>query len=190
MISQATGQAVLTAGIAVVLVAIAGLFGAWYRRHPNRSRANPRRVRMPRFMAWVGVGLVLLGLVFGATTAVADPEDVVPLRVFTVAAIIGGLLFIVLYVRWFVEMREDHMVVRGIVGSERVIWFRDIVNYRFSGTPSAPTVTIRSLDGTRFSANYRTFDLSPLLQAIEYHRVVGEWPPSRGLVPPVEGPGW
>lgn len=175
------GSQAITALVAALVVGVLGFVFAWNRTNPNRSRSDPQRVRMPRFMAGFGVVMMLLAVVFALVLPRADATDRLPMAVFTVLFVVGGGLFLLLYVNWYLIVRGDHLVFRGLLTGERTIWYRDIVRYSLHGTRAAPLVTIRAADGTKFTTNYRTFDVTPLLRAIEFHRATGHWP---GVVPP------
>ncbi len=153
-------SALVTAGIVAL---IAGLSWAG-SRSARRDDAHPDRVRMPRVVLWIGVGgLPLMLIILAASFGSGDPAmTVVPLL------LIGVFGFLILlYANWWLVLEPNRLTFRTALGRVRTIRYVDVTHVRVVRRYNATQLSLRAADGTRFSINPGTFDVSPLLQALQ-----------------------
>ncbi|MDO5494263.1 MAG: hypothetical protein Q4G64_00950 [bacterium] len=149
--------AVLTVGLAFILRRVS----ARMRQNPNRTKGHPERLRMPRFMLWTGIFiLVIMGLLLLVAFTREDSE--VAMKVIPYLIGLGGVFLIAQYVNWYLVVREDHLVFRNVFGQVRTIWYRDIVDHRFSNG----ALTVTTEDGTKFRVAPQSYDVTPLLKSL------------------------
>ena len=85
----------------LILAAVAAMIGgvSWHgRRSEHRDEAHPERVRMPRYVVWIGIGgLPPLLLILLASPGSGDPAmTIVPLLLIGVFASL-----ILIFVNWY-----------------------------------------------------------------------------------------
>ena len=163
-----TLQVVLRTGLVLLAVlAVTGL-SIYARKHPNRANGVPGGVRLPRFVAFVGWLFVVVG---GLMCVVAFGDDVeVGMQVAAVAIVAGGLLFLVGYRNWYIVIGEDELTYRTFSGVTRTVRYHEVASYKVSHQHGQPVLTLRTVDGSRFSLNPRTFDVTELLAGIDDQR--------------------
>lgn len=147
----------------------------WARKHPNQAKEHPERVRMPKviaFLGWVFTGVGLLLCVASWTSS----GGALGARLTCVGFVLVGLAFLAGYRNFYVAPRQYEVAFRTVFGREHVVPYRDIAKYHVTVGRGQRILTIRSVHGPRLSVNIRTFDVSPLLRAIDYHQVTGRWP--------------
>ncbi|MEV7661584.1 hypothetical protein [Paenarthrobacter sp. NPDC089316] len=162
----------------IIMAAVAVLIAAvtwWARRHPNRSKEYPEQVRMPRIVAFLGWLLLVFGLLM---SLVSFGYDRSPLgaRITAVAVFLGGVAFVLMYRNWYVAARQHEVAFRTVFGKEHIVPYSDIAEYAVRVLKGQPILTVKSVDGAKLSLNIRTYDVSPLLVAIDFHKVTGQWP--------------
>lgn len=164
------------------LLYLVGRVSGRIRRRPHRARAHPERLRMPRFMLWIGIFVVaLMGLVIVAAFTTADPDPM--MKVIPGLMLLVGVFLILTYANWYLVVREDHLVFRDFLRRVREVWYRDIVRYAWGGNANSPTLTVWTEHGTKFTVNPRAYDVTPLLRSLPGH------PPGPGHRPgPEAGP--
>lgn len=164
----------------LILLAAALLTAAivwWARRHPNRAKDFPERVRMPKVIAVVGWLFVAVGLLMGLVAFTSDDaENPLGFQIASLAIFIGGVLFLMLYRNWYVAAGVDDVAFRTFLGTEHVVPYSDLASYRVVERKGQPILTVTSIDGARLSLNIQTFDIAPLLLAIRYREANGRWP--------------
>jgi len=155
-------------------VTIAGVVW-WARKHPNRSKEYPEQQRMPTFVPAVGWLFLVVGSLMGLLSFATDD---VPLgaKISSVAIVAGGSAFLMMYRNFYVAVRNDEVAFRSVLGNEHVIPYSDIAQYRQQMLKGMPFLTIKSVHGVTLNLNISTYDMSPLLRAIDFHQVTGRWP--------------
>ena len=66
---------------------------------------------------------------------------------------------------WYLVLEPHQLSFRNALGSVRTIRYDDITRARLGRQYNATRLTVGASDGTRFSVNPGTFDVSPLLKA-------------------------
>ena len=152
-------SALILFGVALLVGGLSGLG----RRSEHRDPAHPDRIRMPRFVLWIGVaGLPPMLAILLAAPGSDDPAmTLVPLLVSAVF-----LFLILLYVNWFLVLERDGFTFRTALGRVRTIRYDDVTHVRTFRQYNATQLNLRSADGTRFSINPGRFPVSPLLGAL------------------------
>lgn len=147
----------------------------WARKHPNRSKEYPERVRMPKVVPVFGWVIAGFGILVGLW-AWPSSDGQLGARIASLAMLLGGLAFVGMYRNFYVTPRQYEVAFRSVLGKEHVLPYRDIVHYRVATTKRQPFLTIKSNRGVKLSLNINAFDMTPLLRAIDYHRATGRWP--------------
>ena len=147
----------------------------WARKHPNRSKEYPERVRMPKVLpifGWICVSVGLLMGLFAFTT------DRAPLgaRIASVAIFLGGLAFVAMYRNFYVAPRAYEVAFRSVLGREHRFAYSDIAYYSVGTLKGQQFLTVKSVHGVKLSLNMSAYDMTPLLRAIEFREVTGRWP--------------
>lgn len=168
--------------ITCVMLGVTGI-GWWARTHPNRSKENPDQVRLPKAVPIVGwlficVGL-LLGLLIFASSGMPLGAQIAAVAIFA-----GGLAFVAMYRNFYVDSRAHEVAFRTAFGTEHVVPYSDIARYSLLKSRGQQILTITSIHGAKLSINIGTFDVGPLLRAIDYHQVTGRWPARVGAPDP------
>jgi len=143
----------------------------WARKHPNRSKEYPDRRRMVKFIPIVGWLAVIVGALLAIFVSFTD-EDALAQYITSVAMLLGGTGFLLMYRNFYVAPREYEVAFRTVLGKERVITYTEIA--RYSVMP--PFVSIKSAKGVKLDLNINIYDMTPLLRAIEIRDATGHWP--------------
>ena len=157
-----------------VALGIAGI-ARWARKHPNRSKEHPERVRMPKIVPIIGWLFLTVGLLMGLVS-LAAPNMPIGALIAAVSIFAGGMLFVIMYRNFYITPSANEVAFRTVFGSEHVLPYSDIASYSLRTAQGQQSLSIKSIHGTRLSVNIRTFDVAPLLRAIEFHQVTGRWP--------------
>ena len=81
-------QIAITTGVTVFIA----LISWWARKHPNRSKDHPERIRPPKVVPGVGWLFIAIGLLMGlAALSIEDPE--IGMVISSVAIFLSGLMF-------------------------------------------------------------------------------------------------
>ncbi len=137
------------------------------REHPNRAKENPQRIRMPRFVPFVGLAIVGCGLAaLYSSIAHPEPDKILSTRLGATALFAIGTLFLWAYRNWFVDVRPDRVSFRRFGRRVKTIRYSDIVRYRVEDGNGSRSLMVRSGDGTVLHLNITLFDATPLLQHI------------------------
>lgn len=162
---------VITTLVAVLIAALSW----WARKHPNRSREYPEQVRMPKVLQIFGWICVCLGLLLGlfAFTSARAP---LAARIASVAIVVGGMAFLAMYRNFYVAPRAYEVAYRTVLGKEHVLIYSNIAQYRVRMMRGQPFLTVKSKDGVSFTLNIKAYDMTPLMQAIDFHEATGRWP--------------
>ena len=156
--------AILTSALVIIVGAVARRA----RVRPNISSEAPSRMRLPRIVPFAGIIIFIPGLMILLLGIPAgDPEDIVPMTTAGIAMVLGGLFFIWLYRRWYVDIRPDRVIFRGFAG-EKTILYHEIINYRFYQQNGKPNLRVKSANGATLNLDLATFDGSYLLQYIAW----------------------
>ncbi|MCC3298082.1 hypothetical protein [Arthrobacter caoxuetaonis] len=151
------------------------LISWWARKHPNRSKDHPERIRPPKVVPAVGWLFVAVGLLMGlAALSIEDPE--IGMVISSVAIFLGGLMFLWIYRKVYVAPRQYELAFRKIFGPEHVLPYSDIVDYRMQRMRGQPFLWVRFANGVKYSLNVNAFNVAPMMQAIDFHRATGRWP--------------
>lgn len=169
----------------IVIAAVVAVFLAvvtwWARKHPNRSKEYPEQVRMPKVVPIVGWLFLSVGLLMSLVSFTYDRSPL-GARITAVAIFLGGLAFVLMYRNWYVAPRAHEVAFRTVLGKEHVVPYNDIANYRVQVMKGQPILTVKSIHGVKLSLNIRTYDVTPLMTAIDFHKVTGHWPARTDVV--------
>lgn len=168
--------------ITCIMLGVTGI-GWWARTHPNRSKENPEQVRLPKAVPIVGWLFICVGLLMGLLV-LASPGMPLGAQIAAAAIFAGGLAFVAMYRNFYVDPRAHEVAFRTAFGMEHVVPYSDIARYSLFRSRGQQILTIKSIHGAKLSINIGTFDVRPLLRAIEYHQVTGRWPASVGAAGP------
>ena len=164
-------QLAITIGVTVLIAVISW----WARKHPNRAKDHPERIRAPKVVAAVGWLLIAAGLLMGlGALFIEDPE--MGMVISSAAIFLGGLMFLVMYRNSYVAPRQYELAFRKSLGPEHVLPYSDIVDYRMQRMRGQPFLTVKFANGVKFTLNVSAFNVAPMLQAIDFHRATGRWP--------------
>lgn len=164
-------QIAITTGVTVFIA----LLSWWARKHPNRSKEHPERIRPPKVVPGVGWLFIAVGLLMGlAALFIEDPE--IGMVISSVAIFAGGLMFLWIYRKVYVAPRQYELAFRKIFGPEQVLPYSDIVDYRMQRMKGQPFLWVRFANGVKYSLNVNAFNVAPMMQAIDFHRATGRWP--------------
>ncbi|MGF4044712.1 hypothetical protein ACX800_13840 [Paenarthrobacter nitroguajacolicus] len=164
------------------LVAVLLAVGAWWaRKHPNRSKEYPEQVRLPKVVPFIGWLFFVFGLLMSLVSFAYAPSPLGS-RITAVAILLGGLAFVLMYRNWYVAPRAHEVAFRTVLGKEHVVPYSDIAHYRVQVMKGQPILTVKSVNGAKLSLNLRTFDVTPLMTAIDFHKVTGRWPARTDVV--------
>lgn len=158
--------------LAIVSLAIA-LATSWVVSHPNKSRANPGRLRMPKFIVFVGWLFVAVGGFFFFISVVelltGHAERSPVGGVITCSLIwVCGLLFVGMYRNFYVHPKTLKVDFRTIWGKEKSIAYENIVAVkRFSASNGRTHISIKAADGTKLSLDPGMYDLSLMFAYLE-----------------------
>ncbi|MEI2277254.1 hypothetical protein OHC50_07225 [Paenarthrobacter ilicis] len=169
---------------AVFIAAIAW----WARKHPNRSKEYPERVRMPKIVPFVGWLFLSVGLLMSLVSFTYDRSPL-GARIAAVAIVLGGLAFLFMYRNFYIAPRAHEVAFRSVLGAEHALQYSDIVQYSVVTMKGQPFLTVRSAEGVKLSLNIRSYDVTPLMRAIDFHKVTGQWPARTDVVEGAPGTG-
>lgn len=147
----------------------------WARKHPNRSKEYPERVRMPKVIPIVGWLFLCVGLLMGLLSFLT-PDAPLGARIASAAIFVGGMAFVAMYRNFYVTPRAYEVAFRSVLGTEHVIPYSDITHYSLGMLRGQQFLTVKSIHGAKLSINASAYDMSPLLRAIDFHQVTGSWP--------------
>ncbi|MFF2675887.1 hypothetical protein ACFVRT_04750 [Arthrobacter koreensis] len=164
-------QIAITAGVTLAIA----LISWWARKHPNRAKDHPERIRPPKVVPGVGWLFIAVGLLMGlAALSIENPE--IGMVISSVAIFLGGLAFLWIYRQVYVAPRPYELAFRKIFGPEQVLPYSDIVDYRMQRLKGQPFLWVRFANGVKYSLNVNAFNVAPMMQAIDFHRATGRWP--------------
>lgn len=166
----------------VVHVAVAAIAGwlaveaAHYaRKHPNRDRRDPRRLRLLKIMPIVGWVLVLLSIPMILLSDASRDDDRMGMAIASFSILAGGTVFLVMYRNWYVAFGEEEVTFRTLWGTTHSFRYADIADYRVTRSQQGPMLSVRTARGVRLSLNIRMYDASPLLAHLQFHQATGRW---------------
>lgn len=164
-------QITITTGVVVFIA----LISWWARKHPNRAKDHPERIRLPKVFPAVGWLFIALGLLMGlAALSITDPDT--GMVISSGAILLGGVLFLFMYRNFYVATAQYEIAFRKAIGPEYVLPYSSILSYRTQRTKGTRIVTVTFANGVKLSLNINTFNVAPMLQAIDFHRATGRWP--------------
>ncbi|GAA3287573.1 hypothetical protein ACFFON_06265 [Arthrobacter citreus] len=172
----------LQVAISTSMTVFLAVAGWWARKHPNRSKEYPERIRMPKMVPLIGWLLIGTGVLIGMV-GWFTPERPLDARIASAAVFLAGWMFVGMYRNFYVAPRQYEVAFRSILGKEHVIPYCDIDTYHLGRVRRQPILTIRSIHGAKLSLNLNGFVMGPLLRAIDYHRATGRWPVPAEPVP-------
>jgi hypothetical protein len=154
--------------------AIAGVVW-WARKHPNRSKEYPEQQRMPKFVPAVGWLFLCVGSLMGLLSF-ATSDAPLGAQISSVAIVLGGVAFVLMYRNFYVAPRTYEVAFRSVLGNEHVIPYSEIAQYRMQMLKGMPFLKVKSVHGVTLNLNISTYDMTPLLRAIDFHQATGHWP--------------
>ncbi|WP_146116793.1 hypothetical protein [Microbacterium sp. MYb64] len=162
----------------LIVLAVLILVAAAVSRMRGRRSVGPVRQRMPVFVPLVGALFVALGGLMALASFTENNVDGMlwPLRIASVAIVLAGVGFLLIYRNFYVEPRVDEIAFRTIWGREAVIAYADITDFSVQASGGQFRLTVRGSSGPRLRLNPRLFDVSPLLRANEFRQHNGRWP--------------
>lgn len=167
---------VLVAAATVAVVALVGLASRWMRRRPTPAVGGG--VRLPIVIALLGWLIVVAGALMALVAfGLDEADDPVPMRIASVAMVLGGLGIVVLHRNWRLAVLDDRVYQRTALGRVRCVVYDDIVASSLRSHRGVPLLEVRGSDGDRVAVNPASFDVRPVLQAIAargYRGHVGE----------------
>ncbi|MFT3944549.1 MAG: hypothetical protein QM705_12125 [Ancrocorticia sp.] len=153
--------------LTTVFIVFAGRATKQANAHPNHAKEDPRQIRMPRFIMWIGTFIIALGIPTLAAGLFLPGSAAVPIVAGT-CMIFGGVFFFHLYANWFVDIRQDRVIFRTIGQRVKTIWYSQIVAYRIKSSSGNQLLTVKSSDGTVLYLNMLMFDPGVLLEEINW----------------------
>lgn len=166
----------------VVHIAVAVIAGwlaveaAYYaRKHPNRDRRYPGRLRLMKILPITGWVFVVLGLPLVLLADASRSEDRVGMAVTAFAILGAGVVFLVMYRNWYVAFEDEQVSFRSLFGVTRSFRYSDIADYAVTRSEQGPVLTVRTTRGVRLRLNIRRYDASPLLAQLRFHHATGRW---------------
>lgn len=169
----------LTVVVHIAVAAIAGWLAVeaahYARRHPNRDRRDPARLRLLKLFPVVGWVFVVLSIPMILLSDASDDEDRTAMAIASFAILAGGTLFLVMYRNWYVAFGDEEVAFRTLWGVTRSFRYAEIADYTIVGSTQGPMLTIRTERGVRLSLNIRMYDASPLLAQLQFHQTHGRW---------------
>jgi hypothetical protein len=164
------GIVVKIALIALGLVLLAGMVARLFRKNKGPVDTGPKMQRMPLIVPLVGWGLLLTGVALGAGGFNARPGiDPTGMRIGSAAALVLGLLVMIMYRNRYVRVGADRVLFRTALGRQGAIAYRDVVESKVTDAGRLSNVQVQAKDGTRMRVNSAVFDVAPLLAAIQPH---------------------
>ena len=166
---------ILNIGITVFTTVSIAAIAWWARKHPNRSKDHPERVRMPKVLPILGWICLCVGLLMGllAFTSARAPLDA---RIASVAIFLVGMAFVAMYRNFYVAPRAYEVAFRSVLGKEHLLPYSDIVHYSVQTLKGQQFLTVKSIHGIKLSLNASAYDMTPLLRAIDFREVTGRGP--------------
>ncbi|MDI2034428.1 hypothetical protein [Paenarthrobacter nitroguajacolicus] len=175
----------------VLITAFAVMFIAaiawWARKHPNRSKQYPEQVRLPKVVPFIGWLFLIFGLLMSLVSFSYAPSPV-GAKITAVAIFLGGIAFVLMYRNFYVAPRAHEVAFRTVLGKEHVVPYSGIAEYRVRVMRGQPILTVKSVHGAKLSLNIQTYDVTPLMMAIDFHRATGHWPARTDVVGDAVGP--
>ncbi|MET3369686.1 UNVERIFIED_CONTAM: hypothetical protein ABIE34_002940 [Jeotgalibacillus campisalis] len=168
-------ELILKIAIGALVAGLLAVAAWWARKHPNRSKEYPEQVRLPKVVPFIGWLFLGFGLLMGLVSFAYAPSPLGS-RITAVAIFLAGLAFVLMYRNWYVAPRAHEVAFRTVLGKEHVVPYGDIAHYRVQVMKGQPILTVKSVHGAKLSLNIRTFDVTPLMTAIDFHKVTGHWP--------------
>lgn len=130
---------------------------------------------MPKFQAFFGWLFLTVGLVMGLASFM-HPRAPLGAQIASVVIVLVGLFFLFMYRNFYIVPRTYDVAYRTIMGKEHLVTYADIVSYDVVRLRGQPFLTFKDCHGVRFSINSAAYDMTPLLRAIDFHKVTGRWP--------------
>ncbi|GAA3933605.1 hypothetical protein [Microbacterium soli] len=160
-----TGFAV-KAVIVLIAIALLGVLIARFFRRVTPVRAATRRQRMPLLVVLIGAVLIVAGLILGLAvfTARYTPQ-LLPARIASVAVFVVGVVLLIAFRNWYLEVGTDAVRFRTVLGREKRIVYRDIASVRTVQVGGRPKVIVRGRDGVTLRVDRGRYQLAPLLAA-------------------------
>lgn len=167
---------ILIFGVVAVIAFLISLLAVWFKKHPNRSKGNKRRIRMPKvipFLAWPVLVVGLLGLL---ASFAASSEDAVAMPIAFGVVTLAGAYLLFIYRNWYVDVGDNEMEFRTTLGKEHQLAYHEIVSYSFRDQGLQKFLTFRGPKGEKLDLSISQYNLPPLMAAIEFHHQHGRWP--------------
>ncbi|WP_314651191.1 hypothetical protein [uncultured Microbacterium sp.] len=169
----------LTVVVHIAVAAIAGWLAveaAYYaRKHPNRDRRHPDRLRLLKILPITGWIFVVVGLPLLLLADASRSEDRVGMAITASAILTAGVVFVVMYRNWYVAFDDEQVTFRTLLGVTRTFRYSDIADYAVTRSDQGPVLTVRTTRGVRLRLNIRRYDAAPLLAHLRFHRATGRW---------------
>lgn len=167
---------VLIIGVVVVISFLAALLAGWFKKHPNRTKGNKRRIRMPKIIPILGWPVFIVGILGLLASFAAPDEDAIAMPIaFAVVTLAGGYLLFI-YRNWYVDAGDDEMEFRTTIGKEHRIAYHEIKSYTFREQGFHTYLNVRGPKGEKLDLSISQYSLPPLMTAIDFHGRNGRWP--------------
>lgn len=167
---------VLIVSVVAVLAFLGSMLAVWFKKHPNRSKGNKRRIRMPKIIPILAWPVLVVGLIGLLASFAAPAEDAVAMPIaFGVVTLFGGYLLFI-YRNWYVDAGDDEMEFRTTFGKEHTLGYHEIASYSFRDQGFQKFLSVRGPKGEKLDFSISQYNLPPLMAAIDFHSKNGRWP--------------
>ncbi|SEE68905.1 hypothetical protein SAMN04489740_2192 [Arthrobacter alpinus] len=167
---------VLIFGVVAVILFLVSLLAVWFKKHPNRSKGNKRRIRMPKVIPILAWPVLVVGLIGLLASFGAQPEDAVAMPIAFGAVTLAGGFLLFIYRNWYVDAGDDDVEFRTIFGKEHRLAYSEIKSYTFRDQGFQRFLNIRGPKGEKLDFSISQYNLPPLMTAIGFHSQYGRWP--------------
>ncbi|MFL4472674.1 hypothetical protein ACIPVK_01600 [Paeniglutamicibacter sp. MACA_103] len=163
-------------GIGIAVFALVRFIGWSSKRWPNKDKKIKEAIRQPKIVPVVGWMVLLVGLLLILTSSSSSLEsgDALPMRVCGIVLFLAGSFLVFIYANWYVIIREDEVVLRTAFRYVRTIRYDDIERYVYMRRGILTYLKVWSIHGVVIELNPRTFDVSPIVAALESRNAAGK----------------
>jgi heme/copper-type cytochrome/quinol oxidase subunit 2 len=165
----------LSLGIAVAVLALITFIGWSSTRRPNRDKKLKEAIRQPKIVAIIGWVVLLLGLLFVLVPSSSEVEsgDALPMQICGFVLFLVGSFLVFIYANWYLIIREDEVELRTAFRYVRTIRYHDVERYLYLRRGIQPSLKVWSIHGVVIELNPRTFDVTPIVAALEARNAAG-----------------
>ncbi|WP_187977408.1 hypothetical protein [Mycetocola sp. JXN-3] len=169
---------VLIVAFVVGVFLLVGLAARWFRKHPNRAKKDPGRIRMPKnvpILGWPVLVVSVLGFLMSFVSTVGE-SNAIPMRIAFGLLSLLGIFLVMMYRNWYVKAGTDSVEFRTIFGVRHSFLYSEISSYVFHGNFNQTQLTVRGPRRETLGLSITQYDVSPMIAAINFHQQNGRWP--------------